>query len=115
LSNIKSSSSIEFNKDNIDNYLKEFAKEYRKQYGKYNHIDVILVGGASIVANYSFREMTKDIDAFCSENYAMKEIAHSVSNKFNLSYNWLNADFMNTVSYTPNLYKYAKPYKPSQM
>ena len=52
---------IEFTKENIDTYLKEVAKEYRKQIGKNMPAEMILIGGASILVNYGFRDMTSDM------------------------------------------------------
>lgn len=46
---------FEFTKDNIDLYLKELAKEYRKQVGKGMPAELILIGGASVLINYGFR------------------------------------------------------------
>lgn len=46
-----------FTKDNLDNYLKELAKEYRKLVGKNMPAEIILIGGASILTNYGFRDM----------------------------------------------------------
>ena len=40
-----SSEHVEFTKDNIDLYLKEVAKEYRKQVGKGMPAELILIGG----------------------------------------------------------------------
>ena len=52
-----------FTKENLDQYLKELAKEFRKINGKNMPADIILIGGASVVINYGFREMTYDMDA----------------------------------------------------
>ena len=49
---------IEFTKENIDMYLKEVAKEYRKQIGKNMPAEMVLIGGASVLVNYGFRDMT---------------------------------------------------------
>ena len=54
---------FEFTKENIDLYLKEVAKEYRKQAGKKMPAEHIMIGGASVLINYGFRNMTTDIDA----------------------------------------------------
>ena len=54
---------FEFTKDNIDLYLREVAKEYRKQAGKKMPAELVLIGGASVLVNYGFRNMTTDIDA----------------------------------------------------
>ena len=50
-------------KENLDFYLRELAKEYRKLNGTKVKAEIILVGGAAVLANYGFREMTVDIDA----------------------------------------------------
>lgn len=52
-----------FTKDNLDIYLKELAKEYKKLNGKLMPAEIVLVGGAAVLANYGFRKMTTDIDA----------------------------------------------------
>ena len=54
---------IEFTRDNLDYYLKAAAKEYRRLAGKNVPAELILVGGASVLINYGFRDMTTDIDA----------------------------------------------------
>lgn len=60
---MSSDKQTEFTKENIDTYLKEIAKEYRKQIGKKMPAELILIGGASVLINYGFRDMTTDIDA----------------------------------------------------
>lgn len=50
-------------KENLDSYLKELAKEFRKKNGKKMPAEIVLIGGASILINYGFREMTYDMDA----------------------------------------------------
>lgn len=37
-----------FTKENLDQYLKELAKEFRKINGKNMPADIILIGGASV-------------------------------------------------------------------
>lgn len=64
---------IEFTKDNIDLYLKELAKEYRKLVGKGMSAELILIGGASVLINYGFRNMTTDIDALIRASSGMKD------------------------------------------
>ena len=51
---------FEFTKENIDIYLKELGKEYRRQSGKGMPAELILIGGASVLLNYGFRNMTTD-------------------------------------------------------
>ena len=60
---MSSDNKIEFTKENIDTYLKEVAKEYRKQIGKNMPAELTLIGGAAVLVNYGFRDMTTDIDA----------------------------------------------------
>ena len=55
--------SFEFTKENLDTYLKELGKEFLQINGKSAFAEIILVGGAAILANYSFREGTNDVDA----------------------------------------------------
>ena len=43
---------IEITKENIDQYLKDVAKEYRKLVGKECPAEMVLIGGASILVNY---------------------------------------------------------------
>lgn len=102
---------IEFTKDNIDIYLKELAKEYRKQVGKGTTAELILIGGASVLINYGFRNMTTDIDALIHAASSMKDAINRVGDRFGLPTRWLNADFKNTESYTPKLYEFSVYYK----
>lgn len=100
-----------FNKENLDLYLKELGKEYRKLVRKKMPTEIILIGGAAILANYGFREMTTDVDAVIKAASSMKDAINRVGDKFNLPNGWLNADFMKTASYTPKLSAYSRPYK----
>ena len=92
-----------FNKENLDFYLRELAKEYRKLSGKQIKAEIILVGGAAVLTNYGFREMTTDIDAVIHASGAMKEAINQVGDKYHLPNGWLNADFINTASYSSEL------------
>ncbi|MEY8426848.1 DUF6036 family nucleotidyltransferase [Lachnospiraceae bacterium 46-15] len=100
-----------FTKENLDYYLKELAKEFRKRNGRNTPAEIILVGGAAILANYGFREMTYDIDAVITASSAMKEAINVVGERLDLSNGWLNADFKNTSSYSPKLLQYSKYYR----
>lgn len=66
-------SSDNFTKENLDTYLKELAKEFRRLNGKSMPAEIVLVGGAAILANYGFRNMTTDIDAVIHTASSMKE------------------------------------------
>ena len=100
-----------FTKENLDYYLRELAKEFRKRNGKNMPAEIVLVGGAAILANYGFREMTYDIDAVITASSAMKEAVNTVGDRLGLPNGWLNADFKNTSSYSPKLSQYSKYYR----
>jgi hypothetical protein len=100
-----------FTKENLDSYLKELAKEFRKKNGTKMPAEMILIGGASILINYGFREMTYDIDAIIKSSGAMKDAINTVGDRLGLPFGWLNTDFVNTNSYTPRLVEYSKYYK----
>lgn len=100
-----------FTKENLDGYLRELAKEFRKKNGNKMSAEIILIGGASILINYGFREMTYDMDAIIKSSSAMKEAINTVGDRLELPVGWLNTDFANTKSYTPRLVEYSKYYK----
>lgn len=100
-----------FTKDNLDNYLKELAKEFRKRNGTTIPAEVILIGGAAVVINYGFREMTYDMDVVIEATSAMREAINYVGDKHGLPNGWMNTDFMKTQSYTPRIAAISKYYK----
>lgn len=104
-------SSNSFTKENLDTYLKELAKEFRRLNGKSMPAEIVLVGGAAILTNYSFRDMTTDIDAVIHAASSMKGAINMVGDKFDLPNGWLNADFMHTRSYSPKLDEFSVYYK----
>lgn len=108
---MSSEKDFEFTKDNIDIYLKEVAKEYRKLGGKAMPADIILIGGASILINYGFRGATTDVDALIYASSAMKDAINHVGDQYELPNGWLNADFMKTSSYSPRLWEHAVHYR----
>lgn len=101
------SESKPFTTDELFDNLKSLAKRFRKLNGKHTPAELYLVGGASILLNYSFRNMTYDIDALIRASSAMKDAIRDVANEKNLSIDWLNTDFQKTTSYSPNIMKYA--------
>lgn len=104
-------SSDSFTKENLDTYLKELAKEFRRLNGKSMSAEIILVGGAAILTNYGFRNMTTDIDAVIYAASSMKDAINHVGDKFDLPNEWLNSDFMHTGSYSPKLDEFSVYYK----
>jgi len=57
------SSERTFSQSTLDSYLRELARELRRIGGNATQVEIILIGGASILANYDFRDMTRDMDA----------------------------------------------------
>ena len=108
---MSSKDKITFTKDNLDAYLKELAKEYRKLGGKSMPAEVVLIGGASVLINYGFREMTTDIDAVIQAASTMKEAINHVGDRNDLTRGWINEDFKNTKSFSPKLLMYSTYYK----
>ncbi len=100
-----------FNKENLDTCLSKLAKEYRKQNVKNVSAEIILIGGAAILANYGFRDMTYDIDAIILANASMKASINKVGDELGLPNGWLNSDFIKTKSYSPKLLQYSNYYK----
>ena len=92
-----------FYKENLNTYLSELAKQYRKLCGKTVKAEIILVGGAAVLANYDFRDMTTDVDALIQASSAMKDAINMVGDKYNLPNGWLNADFRYTASFSMKL------------
>ena len=100
-----------FTKENLDMYLKELGKEFRKLNGTKMPAEIILIGGAAILANYGFREMTYDIDAVILASSAMKDAINHVGDRLGLLRGWLNADFQKTGSFSDKLFGVSVFYK----
>ena len=103
--------SIELSRETLDKYLAELSKQFRKLYKKAASAEIVLIGGASVLINYDFRNMTTDADAIIYAEASMKEAINFVRDKFNLPHGWLNDDFKNTKSYTEKLRGVAVYYK----
>ena len=100
-----------FTKDNLDLYLKELAKEYRKRNGKAMPVEIILIGGASVVINYGFRESTYDMDAVIEGASSLKDAINYVGDKFHLPNGWMNDDVVKSDSYSPRIVRYSQYYR----
>ena len=100
-----------FTKENLNTYLNDLAKQYRKLSGKALEAEIILVGGAAVLANYDFRDMTTDVDALIHATSAMKDAINFVGDKYGLPNGWLNADFTRTASYSQKLVQYSQYYR----
>ena len=100
-----------FTKKNLDISLIELGKEFRKLSGTKMPAEIVLIGGAAILANYGFREVTYDIDAIILASSAMKEAINHVGDKLGLPSGWLNADFKKTTSFSNKLPEVSVYYK----
>lgn len=100
-----------FDKGNLDAILKELAKEYRKLGGKAMPAEIVLIGGAAVIENYGFREMTTDIDAVIMASSVMKDAINHVGDRLGLANGWLNDDFKRTASYSSCLNEVSAYYK----
>ncbi len=90
-------------KENAYSILKAFAKEYKKQNGTSVPIELIIVGGGSILLNYGFRESTQDFDIMVQSSKLVKNVSYRIADLYNLPDDWLNTDFMCTASYSDKL------------
>ena len=98
-------------RENFNECMKELGRRYRQLYGKKVNVEIILIGGGSILAKYMFRNLTYDVDAIIKMAPGIKDAAIAVADKYNLTHNWLNDDFKNTASYTDKLIEISKHYK----
>jgi len=62
--------------------------------------EIILIGGASVLANYGFRSVTYDVDAIIHASSAMNDAVIRTGDRLKLPTNWLNMDFKTTKSYS---------------
>ena len=99
------------NKENLDSILNALSKEYKKLVGRKEQAEIILIGGASVVENYGFRDMTTDVDAIINASSAMKDAINRVRDKCELPNGWMNTDFQKTNSYSSKLLQYSSFYK----
>lgn len=101
-----------FTRQELDNIFGDIAKLLKKKLkNKKFSYELIIVGGASILLNYSFRMSTMDIDCLDVSDALMNEIVNEVGNKYQLPSGWINTDFVQTNSYTPKLIQYSEFYK----
>ena len=82
----------EITKENVYEILKTLAKECRKDLGRDAQVDIVLVGGGSIVLNYGFREATQDLDALLESVGSIKEAARRTGELYGLDEDWFNSD-----------------------
>jgi len=100
-----------FTKENLEHYLLELSKEFRKLNGRKMPGEIIIIGGGAVLLKYNFRSSTGDVDAIVRSSSVMQEAINNVGGKYNLPNGWLNTDFKNTASYSPVLLEKSKHYK----
>ena len=100
-----------FTREDMEFYIRELAKVYRKLGGKHAQAEIIMVGGASVLMNYNFRETTGDIDAMIVSESMMRDAIRTVRYMYDLRGDWLNDDFRETESYSDKIRQYATYYK----
>ena len=98
-------------RDNLNEYLKTLAKELRMLNGTKMPAEIILIGGAAILANYGFRDLTYNVDAVIIASSTIKEAINITGDRLNLPRGWLNADFKRTDSYSDKLHIVSVYYK----
>ena len=107
---MQSSGKTLITKENAYMILKAFAKEYKKQNGNRVPIEIVIVGGGSILLNYGFRDNTQDIDILVQSMGTIKDVSYRIADQYNLPDDWLNTDFMHTASYSEKLRQVSKHY-----
>lgn len=94
-------------RENAPDIIKQFAKEYRKELGKVPG-EIIIVGGGSIMLNYKFRDATQDFDVILKTVSGVTDIIKKFADENGLPRDWMNTDFVKTVSYSDKLYEVSK-------
>lgn len=95
----------------IDNCLKDIAKFLKKKMKNNHYVELVLVGGASVLLNYNFRNATTDIDCIDTSGLLMNELINKLKEKYELEIDWINTDFLKSKSYSPKLIEVSKFYK----
>jgi|TergutMp193P3_1026864.scaffolds.fasta_scaffold07394_8 hypothetical protein len=98
-------------KDNIDKYLKELSKEYKKINPGNNKTRIVIVGGGVVLLKHNFRKTTEDIDATIYSTDDMLEAIDKIAKKYSLSPKWINTDFEESASYSDKLIEVSNIYK----
>ena len=93
------STNLVFTKENLDACLSRLAKEFRKLNGTKVPAEIVLIGGAAVLANYGFRDTTYDIDAIIRASSYMKDVINHVGDELGLPNGWINSDFTKTKSF----------------
>lgn len=60
--------------------------------------EIVLTGGAAILACYRFRDATTDVDAIILAASSIKDAINHVGDRYGLPAGWLNEEFLHTES-----------------
>lgn len=90
-------------KEKIDKYLEILGREIFINFGSSVNIPMVIVGGAAIAVNYTFRESTMDIDTYMNNSAALESLVSKIAKEHNLEDDWLNSNVMVTQSFTANI------------
>lgn len=96
-------SQTSYKKEDVERFLAQLSREIKKQFNRKTKVELIIVGGASVILNYGFRETTMDIDAYISAGTSIKVAIYKIAEDNNISEEWLNSDFLKTTSFTHKL------------
>ncbi len=99
-----------FTKENLDACLSRLAKEFRKLNGTKSPAEIVLIGGAAVLANYGFRDMTYDIDAVIRASSSMKDAINRVGDKLPQS----SQEFITEIMKTGQLEKLYEQYRSTE-
>jgi len=102
---------VPISKDTLETYLRELGKRFRKLNGKKMPAEIILIGGASVLINYGFRDVTHDADAIIMASSVMREAINYIRDEYGLPHEWLNEGFKNTESYSDKLVEVSVYYR----
>ena len=100
-----------YKKEDVERFLAQLSREIKKQFNRKTKVELIIVGGASVILNYGFRKTTMDIDAYISAGTSIKVAIYKIAEDNNISEEWLNSDFLKTSSFTHKLTEVSKYYK----
>ena len=107
-----SSNNIILEKENLETYFSDLGKLLKKKIKNNTYsVELIVVGGASIILNYDFRGTTVDIDCIDVNGALMNEVVGQIADKYDLPEDWINTDFVKTASYSSSLIRYSTLYK----
>ncbi|MCM1440880.1 MAG: nucleotidyltransferase [Roseburia sp.] len=98
-------------KDEIERYLQALSEKIYGRFGPSANIKIIIVGGAAIALNYSFRDSTMDVDTYSRYSVELDDLVQEVAKDYGIEKDWLSHNMMVTQSCTSRLTEFTLPYK----